>query len=347
MKRVLITGGLGYIGSHTAVELLKRGYEVDIIDNYINSSSEILERIQKLSGKKARFKYADLTALHQIENYFHHSAPDYVIHFAALKAVEESVEDPLAYYHNNVTGLINLLKAAKWGKGLTKKFIFSSSCTVYDPSFQHVNENTPIAKTPASPYGATKIMCEQILTDWSKQSGVSVDLLRYFNPVGADESGELGEVQMVKRNLFPRMMDAILKDLPVTIYGRNYETPDGTCVRDYIHVSDLAEGHVKSLEKDSQGVNIYNLGTGTGTSVLEIVNACSSIMGREVKIEWLDRRPGDIPAIWADTTYAEKELGWVATRNVLDMVRTAWAWEETINGKRYDQPENRFTNKDV
>ena len=332
--KVLITGGLGYIGSHTAVELIQAGYDVEIIDNFSNGRSETLRRIKDITGKEPRFFYTDLRRQSDLHKYFIHSRPDYIIHFAALKSVEESTQDSLTYYENNVGGLINLLKAIDSAKLELKRFVFSSSCTVYDRFAEMpVDETTSIASKPASPYGASKIMCEQILTDWARNSETEVDLLRYFNPAGAHHSGLLGEEQKIKRNLFPILMNSITKGETITIYGDDYPTSDGTCVRDYIHVTDLALGHIaamKHVRKPGSYTRRYNLGSGCGYSVKEIIHACAKILKMEVKSVVGKRRDGDMPAIWADTENTSRILQWEVKHDIEDIIRTAWVWEKKL-----------------
>lgn len=333
-EKVLVTGGLGYIGSHTAVELIQAGYNVEIIDDYSNGSDKTLDRIEKITGVKPRFMYIDIRSSY-LEKYFIHSKPDYIIHFAAHKSVEESTQNPLSYYDNNVCGLVNLLKYIDKGKLKLKRFVFSSSCTVYDRFAEMpVDETTAIASNPASPYGATKIMCERILTDWARASNVEVDLLRYFNPAGAHHSGLLGEEQKVKRNLFPILTNAIALDETITIHGDDYPTRDGTCVRDYIHVTDLALGHLASMKhvRNPGGfTRRYNLGSGCGYSVKEIIDTCAEVIGKEVKTAIGPRRDGDIAAIWAETEHTTRLLNWDVKYGIEDIIRTAWEWEQKIS----------------
>lgn len=339
--KVLITGGLGYIGSHTAVELIQAGYEVEIIDNFSNGKSETLTRIKEITGKMPRFLYADLRNPSDLLKYFIHSRPDYIIHFAALKAVEESTQESLTYYENNVGGLINLLRAISDSGKPVKRFVFSSSCTVYDRFAEMpVDETASIATNPASPYGATKIMCEQILADWARNSKTEVDLLRYFNPAGAHHSGLLGEEQKVKRNLFPILMNAITQGETITIHGDDYATSDGTCVRDYIHVTDLALGHIAAMQhkrKPGGYTRRYNLGSGCGYSVNEIIDTCAEVIGKEVKKVIGPRRDGDMPAIWADTENTTRILKWNVKYDIEDIIRTAWEWEKTITANEYKE----------
>jgi UDP-glucose 4-epimerase len=347
--KVLITGGLGYIGSHTAVELIQAGYDVEIIDNFSNGRSETLRRIKDITGKEPRFFYTDLRRQSDLHKYFIHSRPDYIIHFAALKSVEESTQDSLTYYENNVGGLINLLKAIDAAKLELKRFVFSSSCTVYDRFAEMpVDETTSIASNPASPYGATKIMCEQILADWARNSKTEVDLLRYFNPAGAHHSGLLGEEQKIKRNLFPILMNSIASGDTITIYGDDYPTSDGTCVRDYIHVTDLALGHIAAMKhtrKPGGYIRRYNLGSGCGYSVKEIIHTCAKILGMEVKSVVGPRRDGDMPAIWADTENTSRILQWEVKYEIEDIIRTAWGWEKTLteNERKEDNIEHTIS----
>lgn len=331
-KLVLVTGGLGYIGSHTVVELLQKGYDVEIIDNYSNSSHATLKRIEAITGKAVKFKWLDLRNFNSLHAYFTEVNPAYIIHFAALKSVEESVEKSLKYYENNVMGLVNLLKAITTTSADISRFVFSSSCAVYDKNApMPVTETTAVSSNPSSPYSATKIFCEKILTDWGVNHNIEVDLLRYFNPVGAHESGLLGEIQKTKRNLFPIMMDAVYTGKTITVCGSDYDTPDGTCIRDYIHVSDLAEGHIAAMEhqrsKSADLISTYNFGSGNGTSVNDIIDACVRVLNLPVSRKIGPRRSGDLPAIWADTCYTENTLNFKPKRNLETMVRTAWDWE--------------------
>jgi UDP-glucose 4-epimerase len=345
--KVLITGGLGYIGSHTAVELIQAGYDVEIIDNYSNGKGEVLTRIKEITGKFPRFFYSDLRRQSDLQKYFIHSRPDYIIHFAALKAVEESTQKSLAYYENNVSGLINLLKAIDDSNIRVKRFVFSSSCTVYDRFAEMpVDETTNIASNPASPYASTKIICEQILADWARNSETEVDLLRYFNPAGAHHSGLLGEEQKVKRNLFPILMNAVSQGETITIHGDDYSTADGTCVRDYIHVTDLALGHIAAMQhqrKPGGYTRRYNLGSGCGYSVKDIITTCADILGMEVKSVIGPRRDGDMPAIWADTENTTRILKWDVKYDIDDIIKTAWEWEKKLTENERQENQHEHT----
>ena len=308
---VLVTGGAGYIGSHTVVELLSEGYEVIVLDNFSNSSPQALENIKKITGKDFKFYEADLLDRPAIKKIFDENEDiDSVIHFAGLKAVGESVEKPILYYHNNITGTLILVD--EMAKHNVKKIVFSSSATVYgDPTSVPIREDFPRSTT--NPYGSTKLMIENILTDvYTSDNEWSVILLRYFNPIGAHESGLIGEEPNgIPNNLMPYINQVALGKLDhLNIFGDDYPTPDGTGVRDYIHVVDLAKGHIKAIEKANKlkGVEAYNLGTGHGYSVLDIVNNFEKATGVKVKYEIVDRRPGDIAECYAEPTKAEFEL---------------------------------------
>ena len=328
---VLVTGGAGYIGSHTVVELLSEGYEVIVLDNFSNSSPKALENIKKITGKDFKFYEADLLDRAAIKKIFdENEGIDSVIHFAGLKAVGESVEKPILYYHNNITGTLILVD--EMAKHNVKKIVFSSSATVYgDPTSVPIREDFPRSTT--NPYGSTKLMIENILTDvYTSDNEWSVILLRYFNPIGAHESGLIGEEPNgIPNNLMPYINQVALGKLDhLNIFGDDYPTPDGTGVRDYIHVVDLAKGHIKAIEKANKlkGVEAYNLGTGHGYSVLDIVNNFEKATGVKVKYEIVDRRPGDIAECYADPTKAEFELGWKAEKNLEEMCRDSWRFTE-------------------
>jgi len=327
---VLVTGGAGYIGSHTCVELLDKGYDVIVIDNLSNSSEKALKRVEEITGKKLTFYNADLLDREAVENIFKNGNIDSVIHFAALKAVGESVSKPLEYYYNNITGTLVLCDVMR--KFGVKKLVFSSSATVYgNPETVPIRENFPLSAT--NPYGRTKIMIEQILQDiYAADNTWSIALLRYFNPVGAHKSGLIGEdPRGIPNNLVPYITQVAVGKLDcLRIFGNDYDTPDGTGVRDYIHVVDLAKGHIKALEKlnDSTGVLIYNLGTGRGYSVLEMVKAFEKVCGKPIKYKIADRRPGDIATCYADPTKAKEELGWVAEKDLQDMCEDSWRWQK-------------------
>lgn len=310
---ILVTGGTGYIGSHTCVELMNAGHDVIVFDNLCNSKESALDRIEKITGKRPKFYVADMRELDSIRRIFSENAIDAVVHFAGLKAVGESVAKPVEYYKNNVGGTLNILSAMnEFG---VKKFVFSSSATVYgDPAIIPITEECPLGTT-TNPYGETKKMLERILTDYQKANPDShVILLRYFNPIGAHESGLLGEEPNgIPNNLMPYIMQVVVGKLPyLRVFGNDYDTPDGTGVRDYIHVVDLAKGHVAAMKKfsDEPGVYIYNLGTGVGYSVLDIVHAFEKANDIKIPYQMAERRPGDIAVNYSDPSKAFKELGW-------------------------------------
>lgn len=326
---ILVTGGAGYIGSHTCLELLQAGYQVSVIDNLVNSKEESLRRIQKLAGKKLTFHHLDLLDRSGLEKIFAKSQFDAVIHFAGLKAVGESVSIPLRYYHNNITGTINLCQVmAEQGN---KNLVFSSSATVYgDPIQVPIRED--FACSPTSPYGRTKWMIELILQDLHRSDpDWNVILLRYFNPVGAHPSGQIGEdPQGIPNNLMPYIAQVAVGKLPyLNIFGNDYPTPDGTGVRDYIHVTDLAKGHIKALERiaDKPGVEIYNLGTNRGFSVLELVQAFEKASGKPIPYQIVDRRPGDIAVSYADASKANQHLHWRCEKSIADACADTWRWQ--------------------
>ncbi|MFK7767172.1 MAG: UDP-glucose 4-epimerase GalE [Mariniblastus sp.] len=329
---VLVTGGAGYIGSHTCLELLKAGHQVTVVDNLSNSSEESLQRVSTLTGKDITFFKVDLLDQGELELVFENSTFDAVIHFAALKAVGESVAKPLEYYQNNITGTVNLCQAM--GRHGVKHLVFSSSATVYGiPKSLPLTEESP---TPihevTNPYGRTKLMLEFVLRDWNAASPeTNVALLRYFNPVGAHESGQIGEdPNGIPNNLVPYVSQvAVGKLAQLGVFGGDYKTPDGTGIRDYIHVVDLAIGHVLALDKLAQnpGVVTYNLGTGNGYSVLEVVAAFEKASGKEIPYQIVDRRPGDIAACYADPGLAKVDLGWEATRGINEMCQDGWRWQ--------------------
>ena len=340
---ILVTGGTGYIGSHTVIELLKNGEDVVVVDNLSNSKIEMCDKIKKLSGKDFKFYEVDLLERENLEKVFEENDIKEVIHFAALKAVGESCAKPIEYYHNNVTGtliLVDLMR--KYG---CKKIVFSSSATVYgDPETVPIKEDFPLSTT--NPYGTTKLMIERILEDIYKADNEwSVILLRYFNPIGAHESGEIGEdPNGIPNNLMPYINYVACGKLDhLNIFGNDYDTPDGTGVRDYIHVVDLAKGHLKAIEKavNSTGPSYYNLGTGNGYSVLELADAYERINNVKVPRKIVARRPGDIAACYADPTKAYEELGWKAELGLEDMCRDAYRYEQNyVNGfKDFDLPK--------
>lgn len=327
---ILVTGGAGYIGSHTCVELLQYGYELIILDNFSNSNPESLSRIKNITGKDFTIYEVDLLDLQALEGVFLENQIDAVIHFAGLKAVGESVSIPLHYYHNNITGTLVLCDVMK--KYGVKNLVFSSSATVYGmPERVPISENFPLSAT--NPYGRTKLMIEEILRDlYIADNSWSIALLRYFNPIGAHESGFLGEdPNGVPNNLMPYITQVAVGKLnELRVFGNDYPTADGTGVRDYIHVVDLAKGHVKALEKvtASNCIQAYNLGTGIGYSVLELVTAFEKASGSKVPYQIVDRRPGDVAVCYADPTKARIELGWVAEKGIEDMCQDSWRWQE-------------------
>ena len=325
---ILVTGGTGYIGSHTCVELLNSNHEVIIVDNLVNSKGETVDRIEKITGKRPLFYEADVTDEPLIDLIFSTHKIDGVIHFAGLKAVGESVDQPLVYYQNNVLSTIVLLKAClRYG---VDRFVFSSSATVYGDNQVPFVETMELLPT-TNPYGETKVMCERILTDTANVNPqLSIALLRYFNPVGAHPSGLIGEApEGIPNNLMPYITQVAKGKLAkLQVFGDDYPTVDGTGVRDYIHVVDLAEGHIAALRHNKPGVHIYNLGTGRGTSVLELVNAFQKANQLTIPYEIVARRPGDIAECYADVTKAKEELGWVATRGLVEMCKDAWRFEQ-------------------
>ena len=323
---VLVTGGTGYIGSHTVIELLEAGEDIVIVDNFSNSKPEMIDKIKEISGKDFKFYEVDLLDKEKLENVFKENKIESVIHFAGLKAVGESVQKPIEYYHNNITGTLILLELMK--KYNCKKIVFSSSATVYGtPKTVPIKEDFPLSTT--NPYGSTKLMIEQILRDvYIADNEFSVILLRYFNPIGAHKSGKIGEdPNGIPNNLMPYINQVAIGKLEcLNVFGNDYDTIDGTGVRDYIHVVDLAKGHLKALKKAREitGVEAYNLGTGKGYSVLQIVDAFQKVNGVTVKYRITDRRPGDIATCFADPTKAKEELGWVAEKELDEMCEDAW-----------------------
>ncbi len=327
--KILVTGGAGYIGSHACLALLEGGYEVVVVDNLQNSKQESLARVQQLTGKTLEFHRLDLLDRDGLAAVFANSAVDAVIHFAGLKAVGESTSIPLRYYHNNITGTLILCEVmAEQG---VKNIVFSSSATVYgDPHEVPIKEGFPLG--PTNPYGRTKHMIEEILRDLNiSEPSWNIALLRYFNPVGAHASGRIGEdPNGIPNNLVPFIAQVAVGKLPqLSIFGDDYPTPDGTGVRDYIHVSDLALGHLKALERlqGNPGVVTYNLGTGRGYSVLEMIRAFEKASGREIAYKVVSRRPGDIAACYADPSRAQQELGWQAEKTVDQMCADSWSWQ--------------------
>jgi len=325
---ILVTGGAGYIGSHTCVALLEAGYSVIVADNLCNSKVETIDKIKQITNRDVLFYQIDVTDEEAVDKIFSNHDIDGVMHFAGLKAVGESVEKPLTYYFNNLVSTMVLAKACQ--KHHVKRFVFSSSATVYGDNTGPFVETMNLLPT-TNPYGETKAMSERILTDIAKANpAFSVSLLRYFNPVGAHESGLIGESPNgIPNNLMPYVTQVAKgKREKLSVFGNDYSTVDGTGVRDYIHVVDLAEGHVAALEHITEGVHIYNLGTGQGTSVLELIKAFEDANGVKVSYEVVDRRPGDIAACYADASKAERELGWTAKREIITMCRDAWRFEK-------------------
>ncbi len=335
--RILVTGGAGYIGSHTVVELLNADHDVVVVDNLDNSCEESLVRVEKLCKRSVEFHRVDILQREALSKVFATRPVDAVVHFAALKAVGESVALPLKYYHNNITGTLVLCDVMM--EHGVKDIVFSSSATVYgDPHKVPITEDFPLHAT--NPYGHTKLMMEQVLTDvQTANSDWNVALLRYFNPVGAHESGEIGEdPNGIPNNLLPFIAQVAVGRLEkLSVFGNDYPTRDGTGVRDYIHVVDLAIGHLRALDKLSEqpGRVVYNLGTGSGNSVLEMVDAFERASGKKIPYDFVGRRPGDIPECFADTSLAHKELGWETTRGIDEMCADTWRWQsKNPNGYR-------------
>ncbi len=338
-KKILVTGGTGYIGSHTVVELQESGYEVVVVDNLSNSSMDVLDNIEKISGKKPEFENFDLTDQEKTDEFFQRNTGiEAIIHFAASKAVGESVEKPLLYYRNNLVSMMNLLECQiKYG---VQHMVFSSSCTVYgQPDKLPVTEDTP-RKDAESPYGNTKRVNEDILRDAiianPQLHGIA---LRYFNPIGAHPSALIGELPLgIPQNLVPFITQTaagIREELKV--FGDDYDTPDGSAIRDYINVVDLAKAHVVAIErllqkKNKKNYEVFNLGTGNGVSVLEMVKGFEKVTGVKLNYKIVDRRDGDIEKIWADTTFANEELGWKAEKGLDETLRSAWEWEKRVRG---------------
>lgn len=329
---VLVTGGAGYIGSHTSIELLEEGYEVIIADNFCNSNPTVIEKIKELSGKEKEIVCyeVDVRDFDKMDEIFKNHKIDSIIHFAGLKAVGESVEKPIEYYNNNLISTLTLFDLMK--KYDVKNFVFSSSATVYgDPHKCPILEDFPLSVT--NPYGRTKLMIEEMLKDIAKvDDSMNIAILRYFNPVGAHKSGKIGEdPNGIPNNLVPYITKVAIGQLEkVNVFGNDYPTPDGTGVRDYIHVVDLAKGHVKAIDKlkENPGLVVYNLGTGTGYSVLEMIKMFSEISGIDIPYEIVGRRAGDIAECYADPTKAEKELGWKAECGLREMCEDSWRWQK-------------------
>jgi UDP-glucose 4-epimerase len=334
--KILVTGGLGFIGSHTVVELQNEGFEVIVIDNLSNSSMSVLDGIEKITGKKPIFEQIDLRDKKSVQDFFNkYQNIDGVIHFAASKAVGESVQNPLLYYENNINSLVYILQELQ--HIANAKFIFSSSCTVYGQAKKMpITENAAI-QPAMSPYGNTKQIGEEIITEVCAVSNLNAILLRYFNPIGAHESAEIGELPLgIPQNLVPFITQTgigLRKEL--SVYGNNYPTPDGTCIRDYIHVVDLAKAHVVALQRLINKNNIinletYNLGTGTGSSVLEVINAFEKVSDKKLPYKIVNRREGDVVSAYANTEKANNVLGWKAKFNLEQSLESAWKWEQKI-----------------
>jgi UDP-glucose 4-epimerase len=340
MDKILVTGGLGFIGSHTVVELQNEGYDVVIIDNLSNSSINVLDGISSITGKKPLFEKLDLRDKEAVKSFFkkHHNIKG-IIHFAASKAVGESVQEPLLYYENNINTLVYILKELK--KSSSANFIFSSSCTVYGQADElPITENAHV-KLAESPYGNTKQIGEEIIKDTCKvASNINAIALRYFNPIGAHESAKIGELPIgIPQNLVPFITQTAIgiRD-QLSVFGNDYPTPDGTCIRDYIHVVDLAKAHVIALKRLLENQNIsnyetFNLGTGTGSSVLEVINSFEKVSGQKLNYKIVDRREGDVISAYADTRKANNELGWKSQLTLDDAMLSAWKWEQKIRGK--------------
>ncbi len=326
---VLVTGGAGYIGSHTVIELLNSGNQVIIVDNFYNSQPEVLKRIKELSGKDFKFYEVDVLNKEDLTKVFEENKIDSVIHFAGYKAVGESVEKPLEYYHNNLTSTFILCEVMK--KFGVKNLVFSSSATVYGlNNISPLKEELPLSTT--NPYGTTKLMIEQILNDlWNSDKEWSIALLRYFNPIGAHESGRIGEnPNGIPNNLMPYITQvSVGKREKLSIFGSDYDTVDGTGVRDYIHVLDLARGHIKALEKHSKinKIEAYNLGAGKGYSVLQLVEAFEKANGVKIPYVISERRAGDVATCYADSSKAKEQLGWEAEKTIEDMCKDSWNWQ--------------------
>jgi len=338
--KVLVTGGLGFIGSHTVVALQNKGYEVIIIDNLSNSNIEVLDGITKITGIQPKFEKIDLRDKSKVIDFFNrHTDLKGIIHFAASKAVNESVQKPLLYYENNITTLIYVLQQMQ--SHLLQNIIFSSSCTVYgEPDKLPITETDPV-KPALSPYGNTKQIGEEIIKDSSKAYGLKAIALRYFNPIGAHPSSLIGELPNgVPQNLIPFITQTAIGKRPqLSVFGNNYPTEDGTAIRDYIHVVDLAQSHVVAMErliqkKNKSDFEIFNIGTGRGSSVMEIINAFEKVNNLKLNYKIVDRREGDVVAVWADTSFAEIELGWKAQLSMEDALRDAWQWELKLEQKQ-------------
>jgi len=340
MTKILVTGGTGYIGSHTAVELQQKGYDVIIVDNLSNSSIEVLDNISAITGTKPAFEQFDLTDQERTTEFFKvHNDIAAIIHFAAFKAVGESVAKPLMYYRNNLVSLMNIMQGMIDNK--IRNIVFSSSCTVYgQPDTLPVREDSPIKKA-WSPYGNTKQMSEEIISFTADVNDIQAILLRYFNPIGAHESALIGELPLgVPNCLMPYITQTAIGIREyLRVWGDDYPTPDGTAIRDYIHVVDLAKAHVIAIERmienrSKKKVEMFNLGTGNGFSVMEVIKSFERATGVKLNYQIMDRRPGDIVQVWSDTEYANRELGWKAEKTLDEMTLSAWRWEGTLAKKR-------------
>ena len=337
--KILVTGGTGYIGSHTVVELQAKGHDVIVVDNLSNSHIDVLDNIEKISGIRPAFENFDLADTEKTKDFFRRNTDiNGIIHFAAFKAVGESVEDPLKYYRNNLFSLVNILQNMK--EQNIDNLVFSSSCTVYgQPEKLPVAEDAPIQKA-MSPYGNTKQISEEIIQDTAKVSNVHAVLLRYFNPIGAHDSALIGELPLgIPINLVPFITQtAIGMRKQLSVFGSDYNTPDGTAIRDYIHVVDLAKAHVIAVdrmiqENQKKKVEIFNLGTGNGFSVLEVINSFEKVSGVKLNYKIVDRRLGDVEQVYADTKFANDELGWKAQKTLDEMMGSAWKWENALKEK--------------
>jgi UDP-glucose 4-epimerase len=336
-QKILVTGGTGYIGSHTVVELQKKGFEVIIIDDLSNSRQQVIAQIEKITGIAPAFFKINLCDHNKLRSFFNsHNDIQGVIHFAALKAVGESVRFPLVYYNNNLIALINLLDSLAILR--CNKIVFSSSCTVYgDPDTLPVKEDSPVKKA-TSPYSNTKQICEEIIEDVAKITPLRSIILRYFNPIGAHESGLIGELPIGKpNNLIPFLTQvAIGKQKTLDVFGNDYDTHDGTCIRDYIHIVDLAKAHVLALQRlinnnNDSRIETFNLGTGKGYSVMDVINTFEKTNNIKVAYNIAPRRPGDVPSVYANADKAKEKLGWEATLPLEEMLKSAWAWEKNLN----------------
>ena len=337
MKNILVTGGIGYIGSHTVIELMNRGYNPIIIDNLVNSDIEVLDRIEKITGKRPDFEKVEMCNYDELSNFFKkYPDIDAVIHFAAILLVNESVDKPLMYYQNNLFSMVNLLKCMQ--EFNINNIVFSSSCTVYgEPDVLPVDEYAPV-KPAMSPYGNTKKICEDILKDTTAVTDIKTISLRYFNPIGAHESALIGEFQDgPPHHLIPYITEtASGKRSVLRVFGSDYNTPDGTCVRDYIHVVDVAIAHISAIErlinnKTNAKYEVFNLGTGIGYSVLDMIKAFETATSIKIKYELVPRRAGDVEAVYADNSLATKELNWKCIHSLEDMMLSAWNWEKALS----------------